>query len=439
MTSSHLPFLLLCKKICKKSAIYVLSAGLLLACQPPNTDTSNSDQQVDTPVVIEEDSVTMSPEHILSIKSSRYQPSLGLQGNLEPAEQQKMIAAQDIVIDKVLVKEGQWVKEGAPLFIVHRKATQKGSDESKSTGKIDTQVRQIQTNKSLVNRAKSDEGLSELTAEDTQNQKMIQDQNALKPEEMNKGQPFSNSLVKTDNTSKANTTLKPDSTLDTDTSAEPLVNKGTESSKQGSAPITVLAKKSGYISGIFVQPMQTVESGVLLLELGEKSNLHFIATLPIQAKSQLSIGQTVNFTAEKLTDTFTGQVSKLDVDTIAKQLFVSVSVIGNETSREKLKPGMAAMGRVNYGQIEVGTIVPKSALHDVDLSTLQKPPYQSITPLTANIWIIKQDQRLTRQPVEVIEYDPSTDQYLIAGVSNDSLICLADLPVESAGKSVIVS
>lgn len=100
---------------------------------------------------------------------------------------------------------------------------------------------------------------------------------------------------------------------------------------------------------------------------------------------------------------------------------------------------MIATGRVNYGQIAVGTIVPELAIHDADLSALKRPPYQPITPLTANVWIVKQDQRLTRQPVEIIEYNPDTEQYLIAGVNNDSLICLADLPVESAGKKVVIS
>ena len=86
----------------------------------------------------------------------------------------------------------------------------------------------------------------------------------------------------------------------------------------------------------------------------------------------------------------------------------------------------------------MGTIVPAHGIHDVDLTALQKPPYKPLSPLTANVWTIKQDQRLTRQSVEVIEYDPSTKQYLIAGISNDSLICLADLPLESAGKKVVI-
>ena len=122
-----------------------------------------------------------------------------------------------------------------------------------------------------------------------------------------------------------------------------------------------------------------------------------------------------------------------------KKLLVYVNVIDNEASRDKLLPDMKVTGRVNYGQIDVGTIVPKRALHDVDLTELQTSPYKPLSPLTANVWIIGQDQRLTRQPIEVVEYDPITKQYLIAGISNDSLICLADLPADAKGKKVNVS
>ena len=185
--------------------------------------------------------------------------------------------------------------------------------------------------------------------------------------------------------------------------------------------------------------MQRVDTGVLLLNLGDDRELRFVATLPIQAKPQLSIGQTVNFATDSLTDKFTGQVSKLAASPEPNQLSVYVHIIDNELSRGKLKANMIVSGRVDYGQIAVGTIVPKSAIHDADLSTLNKPPYRPIMALKANVWIIQQDQRLTRQPVEVIEYDPSTDRYLIAGVNNDSLICLAKLPLQSAGKKVVIS
>lgn len=176
-----------------------------------------------------------------------------------------------------------------------------------------------------------------------------------------------------------------------------------------------------------------------LLQLNDETQLHFVATLPIQAAPQLSIGQTVNFTTDDKSDNFTGQVSKLTETSRPKTLLVHVDVINNKASRAKLIPDMKVAGRVNYGQIDVGTIVPKRALHDVDLTELQTAPYKPLTPLTANVWIIGQDQRLLRRAIEVIEYNPTTKQYLIAGISNDSLICLADLPVDSKGKRVIVS
>ena len=203
--------------------------------------------------------------------------------------------------------------------------------------------------------------------------------------------------------------------------------------------ITVRASFSGRIEKLYIKNEQKIEARQPLLKLSDETELHFIATLPIDAESQISVGQTVNFTAEGLIDEFTGQVSKLTTTQQPKQLLVAVNVVDNEVSRNQIRPDMKVTGRVDYGQIQVGTTVPKRALHNVDLTVLHKPPYKPLRPLIANVWIIKQDQRLTRQPVEVIEYDPLTKQYLIAGITNDSLICLANLPVESEGKKAVVS
>ena len=203
--------------------------------------------------------------------------------------------------------------------------------------------------------------------------------------------------------------------------------------------ITIRASFSGRIENLYIKEDDQLDPRTTLLQLSDETKLHFMATLPIQAKPQLSVGQTVNFTAEGLSGQFTGQVSKLTATPQPKKLLVYVNVIDNEMSRDKLQPNMKVTGRVNYGQIEVGTTVPKHALHDVDLTELQSPPYMPLSPLTANVWVIGQDQLLTRQPIEVVEYDPTTNQYLIAGVSNDSLICLANLPLDSKGKKVIVS
>jgi len=216
-------------------------------------------------------------------------------------------------------------------------------------------------------------------------------------------------------------------------------SKGATSRPSHYKLVTVRASFSGRVEELYVKAGQNIEAGTPLLQLSDETKLYFIATLPIQAEPQLSVGQTVNFTAEGVSDKFTGQVSKLTATSQPKKLLVYVDVIENQKNHDKLLADMKVTGRVNYGQIDVGTIVPKRALHDVDLTELQKPPYKPLRPLTANVWVIGQDQRLKRRAIEVVEYNPTTNQYLIAGISNDSLICLADLPIDSEGKKVIVS
>lgn len=380
----------------------MLTASLLVsACQPPDQDHAASlshsnklpKDAPNAPIIIGEDTVTMAADYILPIKPSRYQPSLGLQGVIEPIKKTQFRLLQAVVVNEVLVKEGQPVEKGMPLAIV--------------------------TPKPVETDAKDDR--------DNDDQKML-------------AQDIEAKATAKQNDSAANNTQTDPSVTDAD-------NKG-ESAELSEDPITPLtaqtliirASYSGEIGNINVENGQILTPQTTLLTMSDNSDLRFVATLPLEAKPQLSIGQTVNFTADELTDTFSGQISQLQDSRLNfDELLVSVHVINNDLSRAKLRPDMMAAGRVDYGQIEVGTIVPVEGIHDVDLTALQKPPFKPLSPLPANVWIIKQDLRLTRQPVEVIEFDPSTKQYLVAGISNDSLICLANLPIESAGKKVVVS
>tara|TARA_R110000787_G_scaffold30015_2_gene80909 strand:- start:442 stop:1566 length:1125 start_codon:yes stop_codon:yes gene_type:complete len=348
-----------------KKSVYILSALFLIACQPTSPTealTSENNEAVDMPL-ISADSVTITPDHILSIKPTRYQPSLGLQGRIEPIKQINLMAAQPLTVEQVLVSDNQWVKKGTPLLTVRR-------------------------------------------------------------------QEILNKVIGFDDT---------ETNIEAELNTTASNSKDRTTAKQSSDLITLRARFSGRIENLSVQAGQKIEAQTVLLKLSDETELHFISTLPIEAESQISVGQTVNFTAEDRVDKFTGQVSKVQVVKQPMQLLVYVNVINNEVSRNQLVPDMQVTGRVDYGQIEVGTIVPKIALHNVDLTQIQVPPYKPLRSLTANIWIIGQDQRLTRQPIEVIEYDPLTKQYLIAGISSDSLICLANLPIESKGKKVVVS
>ena len=393
-----------------KKSVYILSALFLIACQPTSPTealTSENNEAVDIPL-ISADSVTITPDHILSIKPTRYQPSLGLQGRIEPIKQINLMAAQPLTVEQVLVSDNQWVKKGTPLVTVRRQEIL-----NKAIGSDNTETNieaELNTTASNVDGASTSDNTSQTSV-----------------------------LNKKSNASIDNKTM-PTQPIINDNRAELASNsKGRTTAKQSSDLITLRARFSGRIENLSVQARQKIEAQTVLLKLSDETELHFISTLPIEAESQISVGQTVNFTAEDRVDKFTGQVSKVQAVKQPIQLLVYVNVINNEVSRNQLAPDMQVTGRVDYGQIEVGTIVPKIALHNVDLTQIQVPPYKPLRSLTANIWIIGQDQRLTRQPIEVIEYDPLTKQYLIAGISSDSLICLANLPIESKGKKVVVS
>lgn len=366
--------------------------GLITGCQPPTTAKSTKD--IDEPVsaiVISNNSVTMGSEYIISIKPSRYQPSLGLQGDIAAVKRIQLMAAQDVVIKQVLVTDEQWVAKGMPLFILEYQST----------------FSQASTINRLANQLPSGD-------------------NDLSQDHDNSEQPLSSTAVIADSNSVKN------EAIDSNHKSLDYEDKKTNS-------ITIRASFSGRIDGLYVKENQAVAKDTLLLHLADDRELRFIATLPIQAEPQLSVGQSVNFAADNIKERFNGQISALKIIEQPEQLQVYVDIINDDTNRDKLRPNMTATGWVDYGQIEVGTIMPGYGIHDVDLSSLRQPPYRPLSPLSANVWIIKQDQRLTRQPIEVIEYDPNTNQYLIAGINNDSLICLAKLPVESAGKKVIVS
>ena len=382
-----------------KKSVYILSALFLIACQPTSPTealSSDNNEPVDIPL-ISADSITITPDHILSIKPTRYQPSLGLQGRIEPIKQINLMAAQPLTVEQVLVSDNQWVKKGTPLLTVRRQEIL-----NKAIGFDDTETN---IEAELNTTASNADGAST-----------------------------------SDNTSQPSVLNKKSNVINDNNRAELASNsKGRTTAKQSSDLITLRARFSGRVENLSVQAGQKIEAQTVLLKLSDETELHFISTLPIEAESQISVGQTVNFTAEDRVDKFTGQVSKVQAVKQPMQLLVYVNVINNEVSRNQLAPDMQVTGRVDYGQIEVGTIVPKIALHNVDLTQIQVPPYKPLRSLTANIWIIGQDQRLTRQPIEVIEYDPLTKQYLIAGISSDSLICLANLPVESEGKKAVVS
>jgi len=364
----------------KYRGLMLMLPVVLSACQP-QSPTDARDSEDGTPkqahIIVNKDSVSMALEDILSIKSSRYQPSLGLQGTLAPIQETTYRALEEATVTEVFVTKGQWVDKNTPLLSLKN------------------------TNKQIPSETPED------APTDNLNEHKIPRSNAQHASQIQEEAAESHSAL-SENMTTANTTENVETLL-------------------------MRARFAGRVDDLYVQEGSNVHTKDNLLHLADDRNLQFTAAVPLQAKSQLSVGQTVNFTTDSLNERFAGQVSALLASNVPNQLLVKVRVIEQEGEPSSLRPDMTVTGRVNYGQIEVGTIVPERGIHDADLSALKSPPYQPLSPLTANVWIIKQDQRLMRQPVEVIKYDPDTKQYLVAGISNDSLICLADLPIESAG------
>ena len=281
------------------------------------------------------------------------------------------MAAQSLTVEQVLVSENQWVKKGTPLLTVRRQEISKKpiiADDPATA--IDAE-----SNKTVS-------GTDRATTSDNSIQTPV---------------------LNTTSNANSKTMLTPPAINDNNSAELASNSKDSKALKQTSDLITLHARFSGRITNLSLQAEQKIEPQTALLQLSDETELHFISTLPIEAESQISVGQTVNFTAEDRVDKFTGQVSKVQAVKQPIQLLVYVSVINNEVSRSQLAPDMQVTGRVDYGQIEVGTIVPKNALHNVDLTPIQVPPYKPLRSLSANIWIIGQDQRLTRQPIEVIE------------------------------------
>lgn len=182
-----------------------------------------------------------------------------------------------------------------------------------------------------------------------------------------------------------------------------------------------------------------ITQGQTLLTIGDTSQLQLIGTLPLSTKSQLSVGRSVNFTVFDVKTEFTGQISHITPAADGKNLIVRAPLIAGEKNPAALEPGMRAAMSIDYGQIELGVRLPASGIFEADLTKLSAKQPRPTNPVKGYVWVIEQDQRLSYTPVEVVQYFADSDKYLVHGISNDSLVCLADLPKDSDGKIISVN
>lgn len=204
----------------------------------------------------------------------------------------------------------------------------------------------------------------------------------------------------------------------------------------------VLSPMSGKVAAIFTTDSHKVYPKTTpVLVVYDERFMKFISPLPAKFADYLAIGDGVNFDTED-GRVFGGQIEKiLPNPKVADMMEIHVSITPEQAKKANLQLGERVGGYVNYGQIDVGVLVPSFAIFDenlapLDLSELSTPPYKPATPKPAFLWTIGQDERLNLAPIVVIEYRPESDQYLIAGVRLEGLIVLTHLPSHAHGARV---
>lgn len=395
-------------KILRKVQYFYLMRGLFLflclllgACQPadvntiedthdkrtglaygkvhiiPPSDTDNAKIQLNGDVVI------LAKAHVMGIKSELYQPSFRLEGKLESA---KIIDAKlptTSSLESVFVAVGDDVKKGDKLALFYQYTP-----------------------------------IPQPTEEPNQKD----------------GTDTRDEVVLSENDSQ-------DSNKDTnDDSDDEITHQTTVVARYDAYPVVVFSPINGKIHHIKnTQKQTTYPADTPIFTLIDDTKLKFTSPLPTEYKDHLGIGKAVNFSTDD-GRRFTGQIEQIAHQT-DHLLAIHVAISPEEIKKAKLTLGEYASGYVEYGQNSVGVLVPEFAIFDknlnpIDTTALQSPPYKPATPIHAFIWTVGQNGKLALSPIELIEYRPKSDYYLVNGVDLTGLIVLADLPKTAIGKSV---
>lgn len=204
----------------------------------------------------------------------------------------------------------------------------------------------------------------------------------------------------------------------------------------------VHATMTGKVGAIFIPNTQDVHNkDSPILVLFDDQFIKFISPLPANFSGFLSVGNVVNFSTEDGRG-FSGQIARIMPSPASESMMeIHVAISPKEATKAKLTLGERVGGYVEYGQIDMGVLLPSFAIFDdlmnvMDLSHLLNSPHKPTTPLPAWVWSIGQDGKLALSQVFVVEYLPAYNQYLVAGISPNGLMVLANLPKSADGKKV---
>ncbi len=394
----------------------------ITACQP-----TGGKKPSEFPYFIQNDEIVLHKSHIMAVKTNLYQPSFGLSGIILPKYQANITAPHDgtlVMVAKVnqLVQKNDTIALLIPLQTSPTKDTANTQNSPADTANNPTNDtsdtkrahdKSNQGNANDVNHANDDNNSDDSTHGDTAKAHSSRTSpKALTPKQ-----------------------IQPEQT-------QPEQNKPTAPPTQIKSPIT------GHVFEIYHTDGAQIHKGNAIALIGDTELFEFATTLPSSFERYLTIGQTVQFTnaptqapttrlgelSELHNTSFAGQIT--DIRPVGADIAVTVQIKSNDNSLHK---GMQLVGQVDYGQLAVGVVVPQHAIADgANLKELSRPPYKPLRPIAAKVWVIEQDGRLHLPEVSVVEYDSTTKNYLIVGVSQTSLIVTANLPPTAHNLPVVI-
>lgn len=394
----------------------IASYGLTACDKVPSKTERNRSASTAQPASLGANEIALLNSDVLTAKAERYQPNVLVTGTLQANEHTAVQSTVNAQVVQVMADVGQAVKQGDPLVQLDNRNSQDQlaqarADLAAAQAQAGVATRLAQKNKALldqgfVSQIEYERSLAEATAQ----------QEAVKARRAQL-----NSVMRT------------------------------------SQDTMITAPRSGVIGSRSVNIGQVVAPNQPLMEIIDPTQLEFAANVPIEAQDGLQIGQQVPFTLGNNPANFVGQISRIapQVDPVTRQLAIYVMVKPRQNGT-LLKAGQYATGHVDYGQIQVGVLIPMTA---VILSNGPTAPTttstrtsgslgltdktattaaDNATPAVGKVWVIGKDQRLSQQPVRIIRRDDANSQYLVEGIEQGTVVVLANLNDNDEGKKVVL-
>ncbi len=190
--------------------------------------------------------------------------------------------------------------------------------------------------------------------------------------------------------------------------------------RKGVQDTVITAPISGRVVQRQVGNGQSVQPGQTLFELMDPQDLEVSGTLAGDGQLTPQLGQLLRFVVQGQNgQTHSARLTRLSpqADPLSRSQTFFARV---EPPVGTLQPGQFVRGTLQGSQPIDGVGIPAAALKNPD------QPW---------VWVVR-NQKLVRQPVEVIDHDRLNDRVLVRGVADGELVVVIELSPEAAGRPV---